>query len=101
MQSVYFLESGMVSVSAKVEENRFVAAWLVGSEGMIGAPLVLAGEDRQPVHRRIAQVGGTALRLAARIHAAAVRLPPFLFVAVFAFLQSNPRRSLLDNRLAG
>lgn len=63
MEHVYFLESGLVSVSAKVEAGRFVEAWLVGSEGMIGAPAVLAPEDPMPPHRRVVQVGGTALRI--------------------------------------
>jgi len=65
MESVYFVESGMISVSARVEENKFVAAWLIGSEGMVGAPLILAEEDRQPSHRRVVQVAGSALRLSA------------------------------------
>ena len=48
MDHVYFVERGLISVSAKVEANRFVEAWLVGSEGMIGAPCVLAPEDPTP-----------------------------------------------------
>ncbi|MCK1304372.1 MULTISPECIES: Crp/Fnr family transcriptional regulator [unclassified Bradyrhizobium] len=63
MEYVYFLGSGLVSVSAKVDDGRFVEAWLVGSEGMIGAPCVLAPEDPMPPHRRVVQVGGTALRI--------------------------------------
>ncbi|WP_439399900.1 Crp/Fnr family transcriptional regulator [Bradyrhizobium sp. PMVTL-01] len=63
MDYVYFLDDGLISVSAKVEAGRFVEAWLVGSEGMIGAPCVLAPEDPMPPHRRVVQVGGTALRV--------------------------------------
>ncbi|MCS3758722.1 Crp/Fnr family transcriptional regulator [Bradyrhizobium centrosematis] len=66
MEYVYFLNDGLISVSAKVEPNRFVEAWLVGSEGMIGAPCVLAPEDPMPPHRRVVQVGGTALRIPTR-----------------------------------
>jgi len=65
MEHVYFVASGLVSVSAKVEDGRFVEAWLVGSEGMIGAPCVLAPDDPTPPHRRVVQVGGTALRIPA------------------------------------
>ena len=72
MEYVYFLGSGLVSVSAKVEAGRFVEAWLVGSEGMIGAPCVLAPEDPMPPHRRVVQVGGTALRIPARDFLAAL-----------------------------
>ncbi len=63
MDYIYFVESGLISVSAKVDEERFVEAWLIGSEGMVGAPCLLAPEDRSPPHRRVVQVGGTALRI--------------------------------------
>jgi len=65
MEYVYFLERGLVSVSARIDESEFVEAWLIGSEGMIGAPLVLT-HDETPPHRRVVQVGGSALRLPAR-----------------------------------
>lgn len=86
IQNVYFIESGMVSVSAKVDENRFVAAWLVGSEGMIGAPLVLAGEDRHPAHRRVVQVGGTALRLSAEEFVRILPKTPVLRAVVLRYV---------------
>jgi CRP-like cAMP-binding protein len=66
MDNVYFVETGLVSVSAKVGANRFVAAWLIGSEGMIGATLVLAEDDRKPPHRRVVQVGGSAILVPAQ-----------------------------------
>ncbi len=66
MEYVYFVEHGLVSVSARVEKNRFIEAWLIGSEGMIGAPIVLTEVDQSPPHRRVVQVGGTAIRLPAR-----------------------------------
>ena len=65
MDHVYFIEQGLVSVSARIGENRFVEAWLIGSEGMIGAPLLLTEEDQTPPHRRVVQVGGTAKRISA------------------------------------
>jgi len=65
MEHVYFVEHGLVSVSARVEQDRFIEAWLIGSEGMIGAPLVLTEIDQSPPHRRVVQVGGTAIRLSA------------------------------------
>lgn len=63
MDHVYFVERGLVSVSARVAKDRFIEAWLIGSEGMIGAPLILVEEDQTPPHRRVVQVGGTALRV--------------------------------------
>lgn len=63
MQHVYFVERGLVSVSARVNDDEFVEAWLVGSEGLVGSPLVLGQERQLPPHRRIVQVGGEALRI--------------------------------------
>ena len=60
MQYVYFIESGLVSVAARVDASKFVEVWLIGSEGMVGAPLILAEEDREPPHRRVVEVGGKA-----------------------------------------
>lgn len=62
MEHVYFLESGLISVAAKVNRNRFVEVWLTGQEGLLGAPVVLA-EDNVPLHRRTVQVSGEAYRL--------------------------------------
>lgn len=63
MDHVWFVESGLVSVTARVSESTTVEVWLVGCEGMTGLP-VLLGADEAPPHRRIVQVGGTALRMA-------------------------------------
>jgi CRP-like cAMP-binding protein len=65
MEHVYFIERGLVSVSARVDDD-FVEAWLVGSEGFVGAPLVLAEEQQITPHRRIVQIGGEAVRIPAR-----------------------------------
>ena len=64
LDHVYFIERGLVSVSARVDNDQFIEAWLVGSEGLVGSPLVLGEEP--PPHRRVVQVGGEALRIPAR-----------------------------------
>jgi len=51
MQHVYFVESGLVSVGAKVAPQKFVEVWLTGSEGYVGAALALT-RNAQPLHRR-------------------------------------------------
>jgi CRP-like cAMP-binding protein len=77
MEYVYFIERGLVSVSARISEKKFVEAWLIGSEGMIGAPLILT-QDKTPPHRRVVQVGGTARRIPAREFLALLQdLPTF------------------------
>lgn len=62
MQYVYFVESGLVSVAAKVGRDKFVEVWLIGSEGLVGAPVLLAA-NTAPLHRRTVQVAGEALRI--------------------------------------
>jgi CRP-like cAMP-binding protein len=64
MEHVYFVERGLVSVSAKTGSDQSVEVWLIGSEGMTGIPILL-GDDAHPPHRRVVQVGGTALKITA------------------------------------
>lgn len=49
---------------ARVGRDKFVEVWLIGSEGLVGAPVVLAAEAA-PLHRRTVQVTGEALRIKA------------------------------------
>jgi CRP-like cAMP-binding protein len=63
LDDVYFLSDGLVSVAGKAGENEFVESWLIGSEGAVGATLLLTGQAHALPHRRMVQVGGSALRL--------------------------------------
>lgn len=72
MRDVYFVEHGLISVSVRISREQAVEAWLIGSEGMTGIP-VLLGDDDNPSHRRVVQVGGTAFRIAAGDLMASVR----------------------------
>lgn len=65
LEHAYFVESGLVSVAARVSPTRFVEVWLVGCEGVVGFPALL-GADFAPLHRRVVQVAGRALRIPAR-----------------------------------
>lgn len=65
MEYIYFVESGLVSVGARVGRDKFVEVWLIGSEGLVGAPVVLAA-NAAPLHRRTVQVAGEALRIRTR-----------------------------------
>jgi CRP-like cAMP-binding protein len=62
MEHVYFIESGLISVMAKIGDRHWVEVWLVGSDGTTAIPVTL-GDDTSP-HRRVVQIGGTALRIA-------------------------------------
>jgi CRP-like cAMP-binding protein len=61
MDHVYFVESGLVSVMAKTSDGDWGEVWLIGSDGMTGIPIVLG--DIHPPHRRVVQIGGSALRI--------------------------------------
>jgi CRP-like cAMP-binding protein len=65
MDYIYFVERGLVSVAARVGRDKFVEVWLIGSEGIVGAPVVLAA-NAAPLHRRTVQVAGEALRIGRR-----------------------------------
>jgi CRP-like cAMP-binding protein len=63
MEQIYFVERALVSVWARMSRHDAVEVWLIGSEGMTGVPVVLGG-DFAPLHRRVVQVGGSALKIA-------------------------------------
>ena len=67
LDAVLFLESGMVSLLATLEDGEQVEVGVVGREGLVGLPLVL-GDDRSLVEARVQQEGA-----ALRMDAAAVR----------------------------
>jgi CRP-like cAMP-binding protein len=59
--TVYFLESGIVSMLVPLEEGRFMEVGLVGREGLAGLPAVL-GADSSAIEALV-QAPGTALRI--------------------------------------
>lgn len=61
MEHVYFIESGLISVMAKIGERQWVEVWLMGSDGTTAIPVIL-GDGYSP-HRRVVQIPGNALRI--------------------------------------
>jgi CRP-like cAMP-binding protein len=61
VEAALFIETGMVSLLATLEDGEQVEVGIAGSEGLIGLPLVL-GDDRSLVEARV-QMEGTALRM--------------------------------------
>jgi CRP-like cAMP-binding protein len=57
----YFIESGLVSIEAEAEHQKWTEVWQVGNEGCLGLPLVVGRES--PSYRRVALVDGRALRI--------------------------------------
>ena len=62
---VYFPNSGIVSLVTLLSEGESVEVGVVGSEGMIGIPIVL-GDDRAPV-QAVVQIDGKLMKLAADV----------------------------------
>ena len=84
IEHVYFVEDGLVSVLASVDERSCVEVRLIGREGTVGSEAVL-GVKISPL-RHFVQIGGSALRISvpdlnralAEMPAAARRAPhPF------------------------
>jgi len=59
--AAYFVETGIVSYLYYLEGGEALEVGLIGSEGMVGLPLIL-GVDRAPVGAMV-QLNGTALRI--------------------------------------
>jgi CRP-like cAMP-binding protein len=85
MDHVYFVETGLVSVAAKVGHEKFVEVWLIGSDGMAGVPVIL-GAGVKPLHRRTVQVDGQALRIRTREFREAVEMLPAFRQALHSYL---------------
>jgi len=63
VEAALFIESGMVSLLARVENGERVEVGSSGREGLVGLPLVY-GDDRSLVEAKV-QMGGAALRIGA------------------------------------
>ena len=61
LDAVLFVESGMVSLLAALEDGEQVEVGVVGREGLVGLPLAF-GDDRSLTEARVQQEG-TALRM--------------------------------------
>ena len=61
VEAVLFVESGMVSLIATLDDGKQVEVGVVGREGLVGLPLAF-GDDRSLVEAKVQQEG-TALRL--------------------------------------
>ncbi len=60
-ERVYFIESGLVSVSGAGGRGKTVEAWLLGSEGTTAVPAIL--QDDEPALQCVVQIGGEALEI--------------------------------------
>ncbi|MER8810888.1 Crp/Fnr family transcriptional regulator [Mesorhizobium australicum] len=108
IEDVYFLESGIASVVARIPNGRDTEVGLIGLEGMTGSLLVLGGD--RAAHDTYVQVAGDGYQLPASKLAAAMSesttLKALLLLYVHTlFVQISytalvNARSKLDERLA-
>jgi CRP-like cAMP-binding protein len=61
IEAAYFVETGMVSYLAYLEGGEAIEVGIIGTEGMVGMPLIL-GVNSAPAGA-VVQMGGTALRI--------------------------------------
>src|SRR5689334_18188096 len=81
--AVYFLESGLVSVVARLERGGAVEVGMVGREGMVGLALAL-GADSAPEEAMV-QTAGLALRMPADAFQEALLQSPGLMAQVLRY----------------
>ena len=61
---VYFPTAGIISLLAAFEDGATVEAGVIGTEGMLGTPVVLGAETTP--HQALVQASGQAMRMSAR-----------------------------------
>ena len=61
IEAAYFVESGMVSMLAPLEEGQTMEVGIVGSEGLVGLPVVLGADSATT--EALVQMQGDALRV--------------------------------------
>ena len=86
IETVYFPESGMVSMVAALEDGQLMEVGIVGREGMVGLPVVL-GVDSGSVEAMV-QVSGAALGLPAASLVEALGRSPALKALLLRYAQA-------------
>jgi CRP-like cAMP-binding protein len=61
IEHVYFIEEGLVSVLAKVDDSNFVEVGLIGRDGAVGSTVILGAGTATFSH--FVQIGGSALKI--------------------------------------
>jgi CRP-like cAMP-binding protein len=84
IEHVFFIEEGLVSVLAKVDERNAVEVGLIGRDGAVGSTVVL-GADAAPFCHFV-QIGGSALRIGVEDLARVLPALPRLRAALHGYL---------------
>ena len=87
VEHLYFLESGISSITAEGAEGR-IEVGMVGREGLVGAVPILLGSDRVP-HDHFIQLAGEGLRISAEALCSAVSASPSLHRLLMRYVQTE------------
>jgi CRP-like cAMP-binding protein len=91
IEHLYFVEEGLVSVLAKVDERHAVEVWLIGRDGVVGSTALLG--DRISTFGHLVQVGGSALRIGIEVLERAAADFPSLRAALDGYLHEGLMQS--------
>jgi CRP-like cAMP-binding protein len=86
IESVHFVEAGIVSMISTLEDGARIEVGMVGSEGMVGLP-VLLGSGTSPWEAMV-QVEGLALRMSAAAFRSALAELPSLMSVLLRYLDA-------------
>src|SRR5689334_3126426 len=86
IEHVYFPESGIVSLVARLDDGAMIEIGLIGKEGLAGAP-VLLGADTSPAEMMV-QVAGSAWRIETGVLRAAVGRSAALSDRLLRYIQA-------------
>ena len=91
IEHLYFVEEGLVSVLAKVDERYAVEVWLIGRDGVVGSTALLGHRTSTLGH--LVQVGGSALRIGIEDFSRAIADLPNLRAALDGYLHAGLMQS--------
>jgi len=86
VDSVFFLESGLASIVARLPGGRDIEVGVAGREGMTGAAIVLGGE--QSPNMTFMQVSGTGYRITSAALQKAIDTSATLRAKLLAYIQA-------------
>jgi len=86
IEDVYFVQEGLVCLTADTGDNGYVEVGMTGRDGLVGAS-VLLDPDAVSAHRLLVQVPGHALRMRAAVLREAIEQCPVLHDRCLRYLQ--------------
>jgi CRP-like cAMP-binding protein len=86
LENVYFVEDGLVSLTANTGDNGLVEVGMTGREGLVGTAALLSPHSHA-IHRALVQIGGSAWRMQSAVLREMMEQSPALRDRCFRYLQ--------------